>query len=146
MILKACGLRSEREEKPFPDYHSTYISPYQSRLLTGIAIFKSPSGEIRTYSDIRSQAVSFGVNLQSQWGWRKGDVLLLFAPNDIDVPTLLWGCLWAGGVVSPVNPTYTADELKHQLSDTGAKALVVHTSRLDTAIAAAKRVDFPVPH
>lgn len=36
--------------------------------------------------------------------------------------------------------------MKYQLSDTGAKALVVHTSLLDTAIAAAKRIDFPVAH
>ncbi|CAI7636311.1 unnamed protein product [Penicillium viridicatum] len=121
----------ERREKPFPDDH---------------IIFKSPSGEVRTYSDIRSQALSFGANLQSQWGWRKGDILLVFAPNDIDIPTLFWGCHWAGGVVSPVNPTYTADDLKYQLSDTGAKSLVVHTSLLDTAIAAAKRVNFPVAH
>ncbi|KAJ5195685.1 hypothetical protein N7449_006164 [Penicillium cf. viridicatum] len=121
----------ERREKPFPDDH---------------IIFKSSSGEVRTYSNIRSQALSFGANLQSQWGWQKGDILLVFAPNDIDVPALFWGCHWAGGVVSPANPTYTADELKYQLSDTGAKALVVHTSLLDTAIAAAKRVDFPVAH
>jgi acyl-CoA synthetase (AMP-forming)/AMP-acid ligase II len=103
-------------------------------------------GEIRTYCDIRSQALSFGANLQSQWGWQKGDVLLLFTPNSIDVPALFWGCHWAGGIVSPANPTYTADELKYQISDSGAKALVVHTSLLDTAIAAAKRVDFPVAH
>lgn len=119
---------------------------YQNQILTGIVIFKSLSGEVRTYNDIRSQALSFGANLQSQWGWRKGDILLFFAPNDIDVPALFWGCHWAGGVVSPANPTYTADELEYQLSDTGAKALVVHTSLLDVAIAAAKRVDFPVAH
>lgn len=136
----------ERREKPFPDDHSMYISPISKPDTNRVVIFKSPSGEVRTYSDIRSQALSLGANLQSQWGWQKGDILLVFTPNDIDIPALFWGCHWAGGVVSPVNPTYTADELKYQLSDTGAKALVVHTSLLDTAIAAAKRVDFPVAH
>lgn len=140
------GIVSSKEERNLSQMTTVRtFRPYQNQILTGIAIFKS-SGEVRTYSDIRSQALSFGANLQSQWGWRKGDILLVFAPNDIDIPTLFWGCHWAGGVVSPVNPTYTADDLKYQLSDTGAKALVVHTSLLDTAIAAAKRVDFPVAH
>ncbi|KAJ5480004.1 hypothetical protein N7530_005513 [Penicillium desertorum] len=107
----------EREDRPFPDDH---------------IIFKSPSGEVRTFNNIRSQALSFGANLQIQWEWQKGDILLLFAPNDIDAPTLFWGCHWAGGVVSPANPAYTADELKYQLSDTGAKAMV--------------RIDFPIAH
>ena len=47
---------------------------------------------------------------------------------------------------SGANPTYTADELKHEFSDTGSKALVRHTSLLDTLIAAAKRVTSLVCH
>jgi 4-coumarate--CoA ligase len=136
------------KEKTDPSQMTTVRTflQHQSRILTTIVIFKSPPGEVRTFNDIRSQALSFGANLQVQWEWQKGDILLLFAPNDIDVPTLFWGCHWAGGVVSPANPAYTADELKYQLSDTGAKAMVVHTSLLDTALTAAKRIDFPIAH
>ncbi|KAJ5783258.1 hypothetical protein N7457_005032 [Penicillium paradoxum] len=119
----------ERPEKPFPDDH---------------VIFKSPPSEVRTYDDLRSQAFSFGTNLKTKWGWQKGDVMLFFAPNHIDVPALYWGCQWAGGIVSPANPTYTIDELKYQLDDSGAKALVVHAPLLHTAAAAAKRVGLPV--
>jgi 4-coumarate--CoA ligase len=69
---------------------------------------------------------------------------LFFSPNAIDVPGLYWGCHWAGGIVSPANPTYTVEELEFQLKISGAKGLVVHASLLDTTVAAAKRVDIPV--
>lgn len=39
-----------------------------------------------------------------------------------------WGCHWTGGIVSRANPTYTAEELKYQIIDSGAKAIVVHIS------------------
>lgn len=48
------------------------------------------------------------------------------------------GALWAGGIVSPANPLYTADELAFQLKDSGAKGLVTQGPYLKTAIAAAE--------
>ncbi|CAG8381149.1 unnamed protein product [Penicillium salamii] len=117
----------QRTEKPFPDDH---------------IIFKSPSG-VRTYNDIRSRAQNFGAHLQSKWIWSKGDVLLTFSPNYLDAPSVYWGCHWAGGIVSPANPTYTADELKYQIIDSNAKAIVVHVSLRETALAASKLVGFP---
>lgn len=69
---------------------------------------------------------------------------MVFSPNFIDAPSVYWGCHWAGGVVSLANPKYTTDELNYQLMDSGAKAIVVHASLLDTALSAAKRVGFPI--
>jgi hypothetical protein len=71
--------------------------------------------------------------MHSHWTWRLAPKLrawdrmslkvrtspggdLKMTTNDIDVPTLFWGCHWAGGVVSPANPAFTADELKYQLT------------------------------
>ncbi|CAG8072699.1 unnamed protein product [Penicillium olsonii] len=120
----------ERTEKPFPNDH---------------IIFKSPSG-VRTYNDIRSRALNFGTHLQSTWNWNKGDVLLTLSPNHIDTPSVFWGCHWAGGIFSPANPTYTAEELKYQIIDSNAKAIVVHVYLLETALAASKLVGFPSSH
>ena len=53
---------------------------------------------------------------------------------------MIWGCQWAGGIVSPANPGYTADELAFQLKDAGASALVTQKSLLEVATQAAKRV------
>lgn len=55
----------------------------------------------------------------------------------------MWGTLWAGGIISPANPGYTADELAFQLKDSGAKALCTQKAFLPTALQAAKQVGLP---
>jgi len=77
------------------------------------------------------------------WEWEKGDVLALFTPNCIDTPAVMWGCHWAGGIVSPANPGYTADEFAFQLKDSGAKAIVTQKAMLDVVLRAAKQVGIP---
>jgi long-chain acyl-CoA synthetase len=46
-------------------------------------------------------------------------------PNILQYPVALFGALRAGLVVVNTNPMYTARELKHQLLDSGARAIVV---------------------
>lgn len=72
--------------------------------------------------------------------WRKGDVLALFTPNSIDTPAVMWGTLWAGGIISPANPGYTVDELAFQLKNSNAKGLVTQAAVLSVAREAAKKV------
>lgn len=61
---------------------------------------------------------------------KQGEPVLLISNNDVDVPVAVLGILWAGGIVSPANPTYTASELAHQIADTGSKIIVVHAAAL----------------
>jgi 4-coumarate--CoA ligase len=96
-----------------------------------------------TYAQVRDAAVTFGKGLKSTWEWKKGDVLALYTPNCIDTPSVVWGCLWAGGIVSPANPVYTKEELAFQLKDSGAKGLVTQLPFLETAKEAAKHVGIP---
>ena len=77
------------------------------------------------------------------WEWKKGDVLGLYTPNCIDTPSIIWGCHWAGGIISPANPGYTTEELAFQLRDAGAKGLVTQKPFLKTALEAAKQVGIP---
>lgn len=108
-------------------------------------IFKSPTTDkLYTYAGLRSAALNFGTNLKAQWSWQKGDVLLVFSPNSVDIPALLWGCHWAEGIISPSNPAYSIDEFKFQIEDSEAKAMAVHTSCLTVAISAAKLTGFPL--
>lgn len=71
--------------------------------------------------------------------WRKGDVLALFTPNSIDTPILMWGTLWTGGIVSPANPAYTADEFAFQLKETKAKLIATTLDLAPVAREAAKQ-------
>lgn len=69
--------------------------------------------------------------------------MAIFTPNCVDTPAVMWGCHWAGGVLSPANPGYTANELAFQLKDAGAKAIVTQTPYLAVAKAAASQAEIP---
>lgn len=96
-----------------------------------------------TYDQVKTTAIDFGKGLKAVWEWRKGDVLALFTPNCIDTPAIIWGCHWAGGILSPANPGYTVEELAFQMKDAGAKAIVTQKPFLVVAQEAAKRVGIP---
>lgn len=96
-----------------------------------------------TYKQVRETATDFGKGLKALWDWRKGDVLSLFTPNCIDTPAITWGAHWAGAIVSPANPGYTAEELAFQLKDSGAKAVVTQWPVIETVRKAAKQVGIP---
>ncbi|KAK8048803.1 Photinus-luciferin 4-monooxygenase (ATP-hydrolyzing) [Apiospora phragmitis] len=81
--------------------------------------------------------------LKSQWNWKKGDVLGIFSPNSIDYAPVVFGTLWAGGVCSTANPTYTAKELAFQMQDSKVKGMVTQLDLLPTALAAAKQIGIP---
>ncbi|RSM14371.1 hypothetical protein CEP52_001337 [Fusarium oligoseptatum] len=91
-----------------------------------------------TFAQIRDLSAAFGRGLRHTFDWQKGDVLAFFAPNHIDTAVVNLGVLWAGGVASPANPTYTAEELASQLVDARAQALVTHKAFLQTACKAAE--------
>lgn len=77
------------------------------------------------------------------WDWQKNDVVAIFSANNIDMPPVIWGAMWAGGIVSTANPGYTVEELAFQLKDCGAKAVVTQRPFQSVAIEAAKRAGIP---
>ncbi|TKA48826.1 hypothetical protein B0A49_13105 [Cryomyces minteri] len=123
------GFLFERKDRPYPDDKVIYVDPYTNRLYT--------------YAQVKNTAVDFGKGLKALWDWQKGDVLALFTPNCIDTPSITWGAHWAGGIVSPANPGYTAEELAFQLKDSGAKALVTQLPVVATARKAAAMAGIP---
>jgi long-chain acyl-CoA synthetase len=77
-----------------------------------------------SYRDLEQRTRDFAAWLQSK-GLRKGDRIALMMPNILQYPIAIFGALRAGLVVVNTNPMYTARELKHQLNDSGARAIVV---------------------
>ncbi len=57
-------------------------------------------------------------------GVRTGDRVMLFLPNSLEFVIAYYGILKAGGTVATVNPLYRQAELRHQLNDTEAKAII----------------------
>jgi len=58
-------------------------------------------------------------------GLRKGDVCALMLPNSIQYVVSFYACQILGITVTALNPTYKSLEIRHQLEDSGAKALIV---------------------
>jgi long-chain acyl-CoA synthetase len=58
-------------------------------------------------------------------GLAKGARVAIMLPNVLQYPVAMAAVLRAGYTIVNVNPLYTARELQHQLSDSGAEALVV---------------------
>jgi long-chain acyl-CoA synthetase len=77
-----------------------------------------------TYGEVDRLSAAFAAWLQRH-GLRKGDRIALMLPNVLQYPVAMMGALRAGLVVVNTNPLYTADELRHQLVDSGATAIVV---------------------
>ncbi|WP_312663839.1 long-chain-fatty-acid--CoA ligase FadD [Pantoea sp. CTOTU49201] len=82
-------------------------------------------GQPMTYRQLEKQSRAFAAWLQQGLGLQQGDRVALMMPNLLQYPVALFGVLRAGMVVVNVNPLYTPRELKHQLIDSGASAIVI---------------------
>lgn len=77
-----------------------------------------------SYAELDQLTRNFAASLQDM-GLQQGDRIALMMPNILQYPVALFGALRAGLVIVNTNPMYTARELRHQLVDAGAKAIVV---------------------
>jgi long-chain acyl-CoA synthetase len=77
-----------------------------------------------SFDDLDRLTRNFAAWLQSK-GMRKGDRIALMMPNVLQYPVCVFGAMRAGMVIVNTNPMYTARELRHQLKDSGARAIVV---------------------
>ena len=77
-----------------------------------------------SYSELDYLTRNFAAALQNM-GLQQGDRIALMMPNILQYPVALFGALRAGLIIVNTNPMYTARELRHQLVDSGAKAIVV---------------------
>jgi len=78
-----------------------------------------------SYAELDELSLQFACYLQNDLGLVKGDRVAIMLPNVLQYGVAMCGVFRAGLVVVNVNPLYTARELEHQLSDSGAKAVVI---------------------
>ena len=89
-----------------------------------------------TFGQLDTLTENFAGFLQSIPGLEKGDRVAVQLPNLSQYPVAALGVIRAGMVLVNTNPLYTPRELKHQLTDSGAKAVVL----LDDLKAAAMEI------
>src|SRR5215203_2565884 len=87
------------------------------------ALIDGVSGRVLTYAQLAGAVRAAAAGLARR-GFRKGDVLALFSPNLPEYVVAFHAVATLGGIVTPVNPMYTHEELRKQLEDSGAKYLV----------------------
>jgi long-chain acyl-CoA synthetase len=78
-----------------------------------------------TFAQIDSYSDDFAAYLREVVGLKQGDRVAVQMPNCLAYPIVAFGIFKAGLVLVNTNPLYTAPEMVHQFSDSGAVALVV---------------------
>jgi long-chain acyl-CoA synthetase len=82
-------------------------------------------GKTITYAEVDELSYRFAAYLLGELKLKKGDRVAIMMPNCLQYPIATFGILRAGLTVVNTNPMYTARELRHQLVDSGASAILV---------------------
>ena len=82
-------------------------------------------GRSITYGDLDRLSATFAAFLVNDLKLAKGDRIAIMLPNLLQYPIVIMAALRAGLTVVNTNPMYTPRELKHQLDDSGASAIIV---------------------
>jgi long-chain acyl-CoA synthetase len=78
-----------------------------------------------TYAEVDQLSDQFACYLREELGLSAGDRVAVQMPNCLSYPVVAFGIFKAGCVLVNTNPLYTANEMIHQFSDSGATTLVV---------------------
>lgn len=82
-------------------------------------------GRTLSYAELDTLTRDLAAFLQQEAGLGKGDRVAIMMPNLLQNPVAIFGALRAGCTVVNTNPLYTARELRHQLADSGARAIII---------------------
>jgi acyl-CoA synthetase (AMP-forming)/AMP-acid ligase II len=100
------------------------------------ALIDGPSGRTYTFAQWAGAVRAAAAGLARR-GLGKGDVLAIFSPNVPEYAIAFHAVSLIGGIVTTINPLYTAAELAYQLKDAGAAYLLTVGPFLDKARQAA---------
>jgi 4-coumarate--CoA ligase len=128
---------------PLPDVEipdvplTEYVLAHAERLGDKPALIDGGSGRTLTYAALAGAIRSLAGGLAAK-GFGRGDVLALMSPNIPEYAVIFHGVAMAGGTITTINPTYTAQEVHKQLVDSAASILVTIPMFLEVATAGAK--------
>jgi acyl-CoA synthetase (AMP-forming)/AMP-acid ligase II len=127
---------------PLPDIEipdvalTEHVFRHAARLSDKTAIVDGPTGRSYTYAELQGASLKVAGGFAAE-GLGKGDVVAVLSPNIPEYAIVFHAVALAGGAVTPINPTYTVEEIEYQLRDSGARYLVTIQLFLDQARAAA---------
>jgi malonyl-CoA/methylmalonyl-CoA synthetase len=77
-------------------------------------------GDILTYAQLEKRAMRVAALLQSR-GLEKGERVILYTPDKLPFLIIHLGIILSGGVSLPLNFSFTKDEMRYFLNDSGAR-------------------------
>lgn len=106
-----------------------------------VVLTDGPTGRTLTAAQFMDQVKRMAGGLAAA-GFGAGKTVALMAPNIPEYAVVFHAVAWGGGTITTLNPTYTANEVAHQLKDARADLLITIPDFLETATAGAG--DLPV--
>jgi acyl-CoA synthetase (AMP-forming)/AMP-acid ligase II len=129
---------------PYPDVTipeislTDFIFPSANEFPNKLALIDGPTGHTLTYAQFVDAVRRVAASL-NQSGFRKGDVFGIFSTNCPEYAIAFHAVAMLGGIITTVNPLYTAAEAACQLRDSGAKLLLTAPQFIEKARAAAEQ-------
>ncbi|NWF67713.1 MAG: 4-coumarate--CoA ligase family protein [Chloroflexi bacterium] len=96
------------------------------------ALIDGPSGRTVTYGQLVG-AIRLVASSLHKKGFKKGDVFAIYSPNIPEYAIIFHAVATLGGIVTTVNPLYTAHELAQQCQDCQARFLITVPMFLEKA-------------
>eukprot|EP00617_Octactis_speculum_P013898 CAMPEP_0185748694 /NCGR_PEP_ID=MMETSP1174-20130828/7404_1 /TAXON_ID=35687 /ORGANISM="Dictyocha speculum, Strain CCMP1381" /LENGTH=583 /DNA_ID=CAMNT_0028424497 /DNA_START=36 /DNA_END=1787 /DNA_ORIENTATION=- len=119
--------------KPLCDFVTEDWNTFGERL----AIVNGTTEETRTFTELSAGIDAFAVSLVDM-GVKKGDVVAVLSPNDVDYIACCLAVVKIGAITSCANPLSTSDEFTKLIESSGAKVIVTHPQCLEVASTVAR--------
>ena len=100
-------------------------------------------GRSITYRELRDATDRLACAL-AKLGVRKGDCIALYLLNSPQFIIAYFAALKCGAVVTPISPVYTSHEVRYQLEDSGARAVICQDLLYDKVVKSGAKLDFAV--
>ncbi|KAH9628295.1 hypothetical protein HF086_017370 [Spodoptera exigua] len=99
-----------------------------------------------TYEEVYKKSRILAANLRRKFKIKDGDTVAVLLPNAPEYPIITFGILAAGGVVTTMNPVYTAYEIQRQILLSSTTLIITNEDLVSTVKEALKLAekDFPI--
>ncbi|KAL5067829.1 hypothetical protein RYX36_018716 [Vicia faba] len=109
---------------------TAFLFQSTSSIGDNIALADAQTGDSLTFRQLKTQVTALSRSLL-RLGIKRGDVVLLFAPNSIRFPVCFLAIAAIGAIATTCSPLYTVSELSKQIQDSNPKLVFTVLELLD---------------